>query len=73
MIKTFDEVATEAGLDLKTTYRFCRYMRARWADEEVTQCLVGYAHEWAMRFKSGTEYDASDIEGQRVLERIDRQ
>ena len=66
-MKTYEEVATAAGLDEKTSQRFIRYMTTRWADGETINCLSGYASEWAQRFKKGIEFSASDLEGQAIL------
>jgi len=68
--KTFEMVAQEAGLDEGTARRYVAYMRARLADEESVQCRVGYAQEWAHRFKAGVEWNASDSDGQAVLRRM---
>jgi hypothetical protein len=70
---TYDEIANAAGLSPQTAQRFVRYMRTRWADEEATHCHphVGYAREWAERFRYGMEYTASDDLGQRVLRQMD--
>lgn len=64
---TYEEVAKGCGLDAATAARFCHYMRTRWAVEESTQCQVGYAQEWANRFKNKVEFAASDSEGQEIL------
>ena len=68
-MQTYEEVAQKAELDTGTSRRYCRYMRERWADQESLHCQVGYAMEWAMRFKNGIEYEASDREGQSILAR----
>lgn len=65
--QTFKEVGNKAGLDDKTLGRYVVYMETRWLDQETTQCAVGYAGEWAERFKKGIEYGASDTLGQLLL------
>jgi hypothetical protein len=70
-MKTYDSVADAAGLENPQRERYIAYMRARWADDEEVKCAVGYALEWAYRFKYGEEYTASDSEGQATLRHID--
>ncbi len=65
--ENYEEVAQKAKLDELTTKRYISYMRTRWAKSEKEKCLVGYAGEWALRFKDGREYTASDSEGQSIL------
>jgi len=69
---TYEEIARDNELDTVTTIRFVKYMRVRWGnpEDERVKCLVGYADEWAIRFKNGMEYSASDLEGQRILKQI---
>lgn len=64
---TFEGVAKEEKLEGNIKNRFIRYMRTRWANEEHTQCVTGYANEWAQRFLNGSEYACSDTSGQRLL------
>lgn len=64
---TYEAVGEDAGLFGDTFQRFVAYMETRWPDDEEVKCRVGYAREWAERFKAGVEYAASDREGQRVL------
>ena len=61
------------GLDDMTATRFSKYMTARWPilEEAVRHVIVGYADEWASRFRGRGEYGASDIEGQAILAAID--
>lgn len=66
-MKTYETVAQSAGLTPKTRQRYIAYMRHRWPQEEAVHCQVGYAMEWAERFKLGIEYMASDTIGQRFL------
>lgn len=68
---TYEEVGVKGGLEGKTLARYVAYMTARWAKTESQKCQDGYAEEWAMRFKSGAEYHASDMEGEAVLRKID--
>lgn len=70
-MKTFREVGVDCGLEGKTLERYVKYMTKRWKDEEETQCLTGYAGEWARRFRSRVEWYSSDSEGQQVLMAID--
>jgi len=73
-MKTYEEVAKKHDLPLDTAERFIFYMRKRWGEpkDEELKCQVGYASEWAERFKYMLEYPASDSEGQRILREIDR-
>jgi hypothetical protein len=70
-MKTYKDVAIKHNLTANQARRFVAYMLARWAREEETQCLTGYAGEWAERFKSGQEYVRSDSVGQAVLDMMD--
>lgn len=70
-MKTYEEIAESASLDSDTSARYINYMRARWADSEEEKCQVGYALEWAHRFKDGREFAASDFVGQRLLLKTD--
>ena len=73
-VETYEEVAEHHKLDPSTAKRFICYMRLRgWASEETTQCHVGYAGEWAERFKAGIEVEASDHQGRAVLIQMARQ
>lgn len=65
-METYEEVAKHHELDSETSKRFIKYMRTRWPGESL-QCQIGYASEWAMRFKQGLEMEASDIMGQAIL------
>ena len=66
-MKTYEEVAKTVGLGESASRRYVNYMRKRWASEEDVHCAVGYAQEWAERFKVGIEYAASDSIGQAIL------
>jgi hypothetical protein len=66
-METYREVAHACRLTGITKNMFLRYMMARWASEEKTQCQTGYAQEWGFRFSSGNEYGASDSVGQSIL------
>ena len=68
-MKSYQEVARECELEEATALRYVRYMRARWGspEDENIKCMVGYAREWAMRFKSGIEFQTSDSVGQSIL------
>ena len=68
-MNTYEEVAQSKELDEQTARRFIAYMRGRaWRGEEKTHCQVGYAAEWAERFKMGVEYLVSDLEGRALLD-----
>jgi hypothetical protein len=67
-METFEEVGKGVGLNPVNLKRYIQYMKIRWANEEVTQCLTGYAKEWAERFLHEREYQASDIMGQDILD-----
>ncbi len=68
-LTTYEEVAKEYGLTGETERHYIAYMKTRWGDaeDERVKCLVGYAGEWAGRFLSGIEYQASDYVGQAIL------
>jgi hypothetical protein len=72
-MKTYKEVADEMNLFGKTRIHYLDYMSIRWPDKEDEErmSLDGYAHEWASRFKRGVEWEASDLDGAAILERID--
>ena len=70
-MKTYEEVADKVLKDSPRTYKwFVAYMRKRWGDpkDEAVKCQVGYAEEWADRFRMGVEYEMSDSKGKRILE-----
>jgi hypothetical protein len=71
-MKSYQEVAREHSLDKMTTIRYLKYMRARWGnvEDEDIKCQVGYAGEWAERFQSGIEFQASDSIGQAILREL---
>ena len=71
-MKTFIEVGIANELEDRMLERYVQYMLTRWKEEEEIQCQTGYASEWAQRFKTGIEYGASDLEGQRVLKEMDK-
>lgn len=71
-MNTFAEVAEQKGLTGITKDRFVKYMSTRWADQEKTQCLTGYASEWAQRFQDRREYECSDSDGQWILRSMDK-
>ena len=68
---TYEQVAKKVGLTGKTRSRYLRYMRMRWHDEELGNCLYGYAEEWALRFSREEEWCFSDSEGQEVLTQLE--
>ena len=69
-MNSYEEVAKEMSLESNRAALFIVYMRTRWADEETIHCKVGYAKEWAERFKRGIEYGASDYIGQSLLREL---
>ena len=71
--QSFREVGESCKMDSVMLERYVRYMQTRWGATEGLQCDTGYAAEWAARFISGNEYNASDSTGQRVLKQIERQ
>lgn len=73
MSDTFAKVAIEQELDQRTSERYVAYMSGRWKNQEKQMCSDGYAVEWALRFKAGIEYQASDSNGTAVLKQIDNQ
>lgn len=64
---TFQAVAELFKLPPDVAHRYVFYMKTRWGHQEDLQCRTGYAQEWALRFKSGAEYQHSDTEGRRLL------
>lgn len=70
-MKTYSEVAEKLEEPQKT--RFLTYMQLRWGDpkDEEIKCRVGYASEWAERFKEHMEMLCSDNYGKQVLRSID--
>jgi hypothetical protein len=72
--ETYFDVAVRDGLTGRTAERYILYMLKRWGDrdDERIKCIVGYASEWAERFASGVEWNASDLVGQTVLREIDK-
>lgn len=73
ILKTFRQVADHYKLDKLTKKRFILYMETRWKDQEETHCTTGYASEWANRFKNNMEYVCSDLWGQTLLDKIDKE
>ena len=73
-MKTYEEVAKAHDLPLDIAKRFILYMRTRWGEpeDEARHCQVGYAAEWAERFKFMVEHSVSDGEGQRILREMDK-
>ena len=73
-LMTYEAIAKAHALDELTTKRFLRYMKARWGNpqDENIKCRVGYAGEWAKRFKAHVEYGASDSTGQAVLRLMEK-
>ncbi len=67
---SYERVADNAELDPGTRERFLTYMHYRWpkVEDESRMSRDGYAFQWAMRFKEGVEYQASDDEGRRILQ-----
>ena len=59
-------IADKDGLIGTTKDLFVQYMQKRWPDGQDEM----YASEWAGRFQSGTEWHASDGEGQAVLKSL---
>lgn len=70
MKQTYLKVGRDAGLDGNRLVLFVAYMKARWTDTEESKCRHGYAGEWAGRFQKGIEFSASDLEGQRLLDKL---
>ena len=68
--KKYSDVALEYKMSTPMACRYISYMMTRWLDSEELKCSTGYAQEWAERFLSGREYDASDKEGQRILKEL---
>ena len=66
-MNTYEEVGKAVGLDEAKQWLYVEYMKTRWADSEAEKCAVGYAKEWAERFKNNREVECSDSIGQSVL------
>ncbi len=62
-MKTYEDVANSVGLKNITAKLFVEYMTRRWPN----RFDPSYATEWAERFKSGQEWERSDLEGRKVL------
>ena len=66
----YTNIATKHKLAGATSTLFVKYMDIRWPlsnnDFDRTGQL-GYANEWAKRFKNGTEWAHSDTIGQEIL------
>ena len=71
--ETYFDIAKENGLTGKTAERYILYMTKRWKENECTQCLCGYASEWARRFLDKQEYNCSDLHGVKILKEIDNE
>ena len=69
---TYYEVAINHSMPEHKAKRFVAYMKSRWPNEEAINCRTGYSDEWADRFTSGYEYEASDLQGQMVLNELDK-
>ena len=67
MMCKYPDIADEVGLLGYTFERYVEYMTSRWPDEEDLNCKCGYAAKWADRFRCGSEYISSDIEGRCLL------
>ena len=68
---TYTAIGKRHGLTGTKLHRYVSYMNKRWADSEDVKCRVGYAGEWAERFKRGIEYSSSDPAGQAILREMD--
>lgn len=70
-LSTYKEVA-EKMLGKIDGARFIAYMTVRWPGKrEESNVLFGYAEEWAERFAIDTEYPSSDLEGLKILRKIE--
>ena len=69
---TYEEVGQRAGLNERTLALYVSYMKSRWPNDEDVKCRVGYADEWAYRFKVGIARTCSDAEGKRVLDALEK-
>jgi hypothetical protein len=67
-LTTYEEVARRAGLQPIVRELYLHYMRVRWEETEEQKCRDGYAMEWAIRFKEGREFSASDSTGRVILQ-----
>jgi len=67
LTKTYKDVADEVGLKGEIRIKYLAFMIARWEREEQTQCVTGYAREWAEKFKAKLEYICADSLGQSIL------
>jgi hypothetical protein len=74
-MNTYEEVADKEKLDPFTKEVFVRYMRTRWPspEDEAIKCQVGYADEWAGRFRAHREFECSDSEGRAILKMISKE
>jgi hypothetical protein len=67
-VNTYEDVARRARLQPIVGALYLHYMKVRWEETEEQKCRDGYAMEWAIRFKEGREFYASDSVGQMVLQ-----
>ena len=74
-MKTYEEIADSCKMAEGMKARYIQYMRARWGkpEEEDRRCVVGYAQEWAERFKAGVEFNCSDNTGQAILKGMNKE
>lgn len=66
----YEVIAKDIELQDDLIQVYTEYMRTRWPGKEKQHADTGYAAEWAMRFKQGRAYAASDSEGRRLLKSI---
>ena len=69
--KNYYDVGRDVGLSGEKLIQYVEYMRQRWPNKENSPAeLGGYCKEWARRFLKGDAWKLSDLEGQRILERM---
>jgi hypothetical protein len=67
-ISNYYKIAYSVGLNQDDAFRYVSFMIERFPEEKD----VGYATEWAKRFKRGVEYNVADSESKRILEKVDK-
>jgi len=67
---TFSAVADKVGLTGVDKNIFVGYMLTRWSEKDGDPIEYSYIKEWAYRFKNGTGWACSDLEGRAILDEL---
>ena len=69
--ENYYDVGKDVGLSGEKLIQYVDYMRQRWPNKEKNPLeLQGYCKDWARRFLNGMAWKLSDLEGQKILERM---